>query len=103
MLPSTDTRFRPDQRYVRSLVTITDSNPRLYEQGKHADAEREKLRLEQKQRDFRKRLESDGQQWSPEYFERVSDPNHPSGYAWVYNQKYWEERDSLSPKIDLFS
>ncbi|KAJ3102324.1 Tubulin epsilon chain [Phlyctochytrium bullatum] len=57
-LPNTDTRFRTDQR--------------MYEEGKVDDAEKEKLRLEQKQREYRKKLEAEGKKWIPQWFEEVA-------------------------------
>ncbi|CAG8452433.1 12538_t:CDS:2 [Ambispora gerdemannii] len=82
-LPSTDTRFRPDQR--------------LFEEGKVAEAEQEKSRLEQKQRDFRKHLEKIGQEWKPQWFKLVND-------EWVYNGGYFETRGkkAFEKKIDLW-
>ncbi|KAJ3210455.1 hypothetical protein HDU82_008121 [Entophlyctis luteolus] len=53
-LPYTDTRLRPDQR--------------LLEEGRLVEAEAEKLRLEAKQRDARKRREKDGEVWEPKWF-----------------------------------
>ncbi|CAJ0841986.1 621_t:CDS:10 [Entrophospora sp. SA101] len=62
-LPNTDTRLRPDQR--------------LFEDGAVDQAEGEKLRLEQKQREFRKELETQGKTWEPQWFELKDD-------EWVY-------------------
>nr|CAG8548579.1 1402_t:CDS:2 [Entrophospora candida] len=62
-LPNTDTRLRPDQR--------------LFENGSVDQAEGEKLRLEQKQREFRKELETQGKTWEPQWFELKGD-------EWVY-------------------
>ncbi|CAG8524631.1 16649_t:CDS:2 [Acaulospora colombiana] len=82
-LPNTDTRFRPDQR--------------LFEEGNLADAEAEKIRLEQKQRDFRKELESKGQTWMPQWFKLEND-------EWIYKGGYWEMRENKSfvKRIELW-
>ncbi|CAG8443415.1 11454_t:CDS:2 [Ambispora leptoticha] len=82
-LPITDTRFRPDQR--------------LFEEGKVEEAEREKLRVEQKQRDFRKHLEKIGQEWKPQWFKLVND-------EWVYTGGYFEAREKkmFEKKIELW-
>ncbi|KAG9288503.1 hypothetical protein G9A89_015709 [Geosiphon pyriformis] len=82
-LPNTDTRFRPDQR--------------LFEQGKVEEAEKEKLRIEQKQRDFRKQLEKNGEEWEPQWFKLVNG-------EWVYKGEYFEKRDkkAFEKKIELW-
>lgn len=66
-LPPTDSRFRPD---VRAL-----------EEGDVDEAEEEKKRLEDEQRDRRKR----GKDRGPVWFEQV-------GEEWVYKGGYWEAR-----------
>ncbi|GFN99798.1 oxysterol-binding protein [Plakobranchus ocellatus] len=75
-LPPTDTRFRPDQR--------------LMEEGKLAEAEAEKLRLENSQRERRKNRESSGDDHKPLWFKK----SVPDGKTEVYeyNGKYWEAR-----------
>ncbi|KAI8823653.1 Oxysterol-binding protein [Fimicolochytrium jonesii] len=85
-LPNTDTRFRPDQR--------------MYEEGRADEAEAEKQRLEQKQRDYRKTLETRGESWSPRWFR----PDTTAGPdAWAYKGGYWEQRGNFENTIDLFS
>ncbi|KAG0086827.1 Oxysterol-binding protein- protein 3 [Podila epicladia] len=81
-LPKTDTRFRPDQS--------------LFEQGRVEEADREKLRVEQKQRDLRKAMESKGQPWEVRWFEKVVDPQteDPEGKTWRYKGGYWEARET---------
>ncbi|CAG8694440.1 15641_t:CDS:2, partial [Gigaspora rosea] len=74
-LPSTDTRFRPDQK--------------LFENGEVEKAESEKLRLEQKQREYRKLLEERGETWVPQWFKL-------EGEEWVYKGGYWEARENKS-------
>jgi oxysterol-binding protein-related protein 3/6/7 len=81
MLPCTDTRRRPDQR--------------MYEEGQLEGSEREKLRLEQRQRDHRKHLEAQGQSWRARWFEETGDSSTPHGSrgkVWRYRGGYWEAR-----------
>ncbi len=52
--PPTDTRFRPDQR--------------MLEEGKMHEAETEKIRLEQTQRERRKKREEENVLYSPRWF-----------------------------------
>lgn len=66
-LPPTDSRFRPD---VRAL-----------EEGDIDEAEEQKIRLEEMQRDRRKK----GQDRQPQWFKQ-------SGDEWVYKGGYWEAR-----------
>jgi oxysterol-binding protein-related protein 3/6/7 len=68
-LPPTDSRFRPD---VRAL-----------EVGDIDEAEAQKGRLEEKQRDRRNR----GQDRQPRWFKSVGD-------EWIYTGGYWEARAS---------
>ncbi|KAL5558345.1 hypothetical protein UlMin_034556 [Ulmus minor] len=70
-LPPTDSRLRPDQRYL--------------ENGEYEMANSEKLRLEQRQRQARKMQESG---WKPHWFakEKGSDSYH-------YVGGYWEARE----------
>lgn len=94
-LPNTDTRLRPDQRY-------SYFNSRLYEDGRIEEAELEKQRLEQKQREWRRSLEALNETWMPQWFKYVEDVHSEGGYAWVYRGNYWESRDSYPKTIDLF-
>ncbi|KAL9547865.1 hypothetical protein MBANPS3_005961 [Mucor bainieri] len=79
-LPSTDTRCRPDQR--------------LFEQGHVQDAEEEKVRIEQGQRERRKHYEAMAKPWKPLWFERVKDAHAPDGESWQYKGGYWESRET---------
>ncbi|KAI8643915.1 Oxysterol-binding protein-domain-containing protein [Parasitella parasitica] len=72
-LPITDTRLRPDQK--------------LYEQGKVDEADQEKLRIEQLQRDRRKDFEAQGKEWLPRWFSR-------QGEEWLYSGQYWPTRET---------
>lgn len=90
-LPKTDSRLRPDQK--------------LYEEGKINEAEKEKLRIENKQRETRALLEEKGITWSPQWFRLEEDPyEEPSFYlseneeniarTWKFNGLYWQARES---------
>ncbi|XP_050365990.1 oxysterol-binding protein-related protein 1C-like [Argentina anserina] len=70
-LPPTDSRLRPDQRYL--------------ENGEYEMANSEKLRLEQRQRQARKMQESG---WKPQWFakDKASD-------TYRYTGGYWEARE----------
>ncbi|XP_061339514.1 oxysterol-binding protein-related protein 1C-like isoform X1 [Gastrolobium bilobum] len=70
-LPPTDSRLRPDQRYL--------------ENGEYEMANSEKLRLEQRQRQARKMQESG---WKPQWFTR----DKASG-TYRYLGGYWEARE----------
>ncbi|KAG0349235.1 hypothetical protein BG004_000459 [Podila humilis] len=80
-LPKTDTRFRPDQS--------------LFERGQVEEADKEKLRVEQKQRELRKAMESRGEAWNVRWFEKIVDPQteDPEGQTWRYKGGYWEARE----------
>lgn len=85
-LPITDTRHRPDQR--------------LFEHGQVVEAEAEKLRLEQEQRDRRKENEAAGKEDLPLWFELKTDVHSPTGESWQYKGGYWEARNSQQwPKL----
>ncbi|XP_018124722.1 oxysterol-binding protein-related protein 3 isoform X2 [Xenopus laevis] len=80
-LPSTDTRFRPDQRYL--------------EEGNTDAAEMQKERIEQLQRERRKVLEENSLEHQPRFFRKTSDD------SWVTNGTYWQLRkDPGFAKID---
>ena len=88
-LPKTDTRFRPDQR--------------LYENGQVEEAEAEKLRLEQKQRENRRAMELEQKPWTPRFFEQVKSEDSESGLEWVYNGEYWKNRGKFAQINDIFA
>nr|KAJ3418879.1 Oxysterol-binding protein- protein 3 [Polyrhizophydium stewartii] len=89
MLPNTDVRFRPDQR--------------MYEEGRADEAEAEKQRLEQKQREFRKSMEAAKQKYTPQWFELRPDKYSEGGMSWQYRGGYFESRGKFVNKLDLFS
>ncbi|KAG6491869.1 hypothetical protein ZIOFF_046808 [Zingiber officinale] len=70
-LPPTDSRLRPDQRYL--------------ENGEYGKANAEKLRLEKRQRMSRK-LQASG--WQPRWFKRDSEDG-----TFCYIGGYWEARE----------
>jgi hypothetical protein len=75
-LPNTDSRRRPDQR--------------LMEEGRLEDAEAEKHRIEELQRDRRRR----GADRKPRWFRCVTDGSDGQGQEWEYVGGYWEARES---------
>ena len=75
VIPPTDTRRRPDQRYL--------------ENGDMIMAAKEKERLELKQRTRRKENEQNGIDHQPAYFETFENPHDGQTY-YVYNNKYFE-------------
>lgn len=79
-LPMTDSRYRPDQR--------------LFEDGRVAEAEEEKNRVEQFQRERRKQYQLKGQSWNPLWFEIRPDEYSTEGQSWQYKGGYWEARNS---------
>ncbi|KAJ1938612.1 hypothetical protein FBU59_004387, partial [Linderina macrospora] len=80
----TDSRFRPDQRAM--------------ETGEYEMADREKSRLENKQRATRRRREQgELAQWKPRWF--VKDVDSDSGESfWRFNDEYWTEREVAAKK-----
>jgi oxysterol-binding protein 1 len=76
-LPPTDSRLRPDQ------VAL--------EQGDKERATNEKNRLENEQRTRRRRMEADGQEWKPIWFQ--SDRDEFTGDSfWRFKGDYWRYR-----------
>uniref|UniRef100_A0A3B3QH37 Oxysterol-binding protein n=2 Tax=Paramormyrops kingsleyae TaxID=1676925 RepID=A0A3B3QH37_9TELE len=76
LLPPTDARFRPDQRYL--------------EEGKVDLAAAEKQRIEDLQRTRRKWQEENNIKHQPRFFKKVIDANQRE--RWVSNSTYWELR-----------
>ncbi|XP_041087560.1 oxysterol-binding protein-related protein 7-like [Polyodon spathula] len=76
LLPPTDTRLRPDQRYL--------------EEGNVEAAETEKQRVEQLQRERRKVLEENGLPYQPRFFTRTVDASGKE--FWFSNRTYWKVR-----------
>uniref|UniRef100_UPI00398EF8EB oxysterol-binding protein-related protein 3 n=1 Tax=Pristiophorus japonicus TaxID=55135 RepID=UPI00398EF8EB len=83
-LPYTDTRFRPDQRYL--------------EEGNLEAAESQKERIEQLQRERRKILEENNMTYQPRFFRQSQEDGKES---WVSTETYWELRkDPGFEKLD---
>uniref|UniRef100_A0A6Q2Y8N7 Oxysterol-binding protein n=1 Tax=Esox lucius TaxID=8010 RepID=A0A6Q2Y8N7_ESOLU len=78
LLPPTDARFRPDQRYL--------------EEGNVEMAASEKQRIEDLQRARRKWQEENDIRHEPRFFKKVVDANQRE--RWVTNNTYWELRKS---------
>ncbi|KAG9230204.1 Oxysterol-binding protein-domain-containing protein [Amylocarpus encephaloides] len=78
-LPPTDTRLRPDQRAM--------------EDGEYDLAATEKNRVEEKQRDTRRKREEHGEEFQPKWFHKAQDPTTGESY-WQYNGMYWKEREN---------
>lgn len=84
VLPRTDSRLRPDQR--------------LFEQGLIDQAEAEKARLENKQREARK----EGREAKARWFGPEDDRTRgDGGKTWVYKGGYWEARERRAWPADL--
>lgn len=78
-LPPTDSRLRPDQRAL--------------EEGEYDQAEKLKNTLEEKQRQRRKEMEEQGEQWQPRWFSRVDLPSGETVWKIKAGKEfYWEER-----------
>ncbi|KAI7640209.1 hypothetical protein KC318_g22268, partial [Hortaea werneckii] len=78
-IPFTDSRLRPDQAAL--------------ENGEVDKAEGLKARLEERQRARRKVLESHGQAWNPQFFEKVEGEGDEE--VWVLKGgkgSYWDRR-----------
>ncbi|XP_032148721.1 oxysterol-binding protein-related protein 6 isoform X12 [Sapajus apella] len=85
LLPSTDARFRPDQRFL--------------EEGNLEAAASEKQRVEELQRSRRRYMEENNLEHIPKFFKKVIDANQRE--AWVSNDTYWELRkDPGFSKVD---
>ncbi|KAJ8253141.1 hypothetical protein GJAV_G00209580 [Gymnothorax javanicus] len=78
LLPPTDARFRPDQRYL--------------EEGQLELAASEKQRIEDLQRVRRRNMEESGQIHQPRFFRKLIDSNQRE--RWISNNTYWELRKS---------
>uniref|UniRef100_H2VB97 Oxysterol-binding protein-related protein 3 n=1 Tax=Takifugu rubripes TaxID=31033 RepID=H2VB97_TAKRU len=81
-LPPTDTRFRPDQRFL--------------EEGNVDGAEEQKQRIEQLQRERRKVLQDNNMTHKPRFFKKSNND------TWVSNNTYWDlRREPGFSKIDF--
>ncbi|XP_045150599.1 oxysterol-binding protein-related protein 6 isoform X9 [Echinops telfairi] len=85
LLPPTDARFRPDQRFL--------------EEGNLEAAAAEKQRVEELQRSRRRYMEENNLEHIPKFFKKVINANQRE--AWVSNDTYWElRRDPGFSKVD---
>ncbi|XP_032890918.1 oxysterol-binding protein-related protein 7 isoform X2 [Amblyraja radiata] len=85
VLPLTDTRLRPDQKYL--------------EEGNTEGAEVHKQRIEQLQRDRRRIMEENNMVYQSRFFTKTIDPNGKE--SWMSNGTYWELRkDPGFSKLD---
>lgn len=80
LLPPTDSRLRPDQR--------------MLEEGRVGEAEEEKQRIEQAQRESRQSLEERGDAWTPRWFRlEAGTADDPEGSWTVIDpESYWQCR-----------
>ncbi|KAK1165640.1 oxysterol-binding protein-related protein 6-like isoform X1 [Acipenser oxyrinchus oxyrinchus] len=76
LIPPTDARFRPDQRFL--------------EEGNVQAATDEKQRIEDLQRSRRRYIEENNIEYQPRFFKKVIDANQRE--KWVTNNIYWELR-----------
>lgn len=74
-IPSSDSRLRPDQRAL--------------ENGDVDQAEEEKARVEEAQRERRKQRTDKGETWEPKWFRSKDGAPH----EWEYAGGYWEARE----------
>ncbi|KAG9128107.1 hypothetical protein FRC07_004723 [Ceratobasidium sp. 392] len=72
VLPSTDSRLRPDQRAM--------------EEGRVDDADRLKIQVEEGQRERKRKRDAAGETWTPQWFEQDANGE------WRYKGGYWEAR-----------
>ena len=85
-LPITDSRYRPDMR--------------LYEEGKIDMASSEKNRLEEKQRDTQRKMESgETNQWSSLWFDKKPHAICEKEETWTFNQTYWKRDYAKCPNV----
>ncbi|XP_006866747.1 PREDICTED: oxysterol-binding protein-related protein 6 isoform X4 [Chrysochloris asiatica] len=85
LLPPTDARFRPDQRFL--------------EEGNLEAAAAEKQRVEELQRSRRRYMEENNLEHIPKFFKKIINANQRE--AWVSNDTYWELRkDPGFSKVD---
>ncbi|XP_041857117.1 oxysterol-binding protein-related protein 6-like isoform X2 [Melanotaenia boesemani] len=90
VLPPTDTRFRPDQRFL--------------EDGKAAEADKRKDEVEEKQRERRKEMAKRGEEHIPRFFRKSVD--EAGRDVWLSNGTYWKIRKdpgfSKTENLDLW-
>jgi len=74
----------------------------MYEKGLTEEADEEKARLEQKQRDTRKAFEAENKSWNPQWFKNTHG-------IWLYKgldpkdgPSYFDQRGKFSDQFDIF-
>ncbi|XP_072229711.1 oxysterol-binding protein-related protein 7 [Leuresthes tenuis] len=77
LLPTTDSRLRPDQR--------------MLEEGKVSEADNKKDEIEEIQRERRKELSKKGEEYAPRFFKKAKDSCGRD--VWLANGTYWELRE----------
>ena len=89
VIAPSDSRFRPDLRE--------------FEKGDIEAGSQEKKRLEEKQREARKKRKEEGEIWSPLWFEEVVDEDTGDKFYKI-NDKYWEQKEKKDWSVcpDLF-
>ncbi|XP_019734742.1 oxysterol-binding protein-related protein 2-like isoform X3 [Hippocampus comes] len=84
LLPSTDSRLRPD---IRAM-----------ENGDIDLASAEKKRLEEKQRTARKNRGKSTDDWKTRWFQQGANP-HNKAQGWLYTKGYWDRKFTQLPDI----
>ena len=83
-LPPTDSRLRPD---IRCL-----------ENGDLDGAAKEKGRLEEKQRETRRKLKKTNRSWKTSWFDEGTNPVTRTP-DWIFNTDYWKRDWKMTPDI----
>jgi len=90
----------PDE--LRALLPPTDSRLRLDKEnlvsGNLDNATRVKKSMEERQRQEKKKRESDKEEWEPTFFHKIPD-EEGTGHMWVYCGDYWEQREKKQKKL----
>lgn len=83
---------------------------KLYTAGHVEEADQEKVRIEQKQRERRRELEMAGVEWKPRWFKLEHDPYAEKHFqdgrtmtqTWQFVGEYWKARESGQWPNDQF-
>jgi len=84
ILPPTDSRLRLDRRKLETLDYDT--------------ATQLKKLMEERQRADKKRRIEAGDEWIPQWFNKI--PDEDGGHTWVYSGDYWDQRETKSKKLE---
>jgi hypothetical protein len=71
----------------------------MYEEGHAEEAEKEKLRLEQNQREKLKAMKANSEPWVPKWFEFAGQGEEGT---WHYKGGYWEQRGNVPDDLKLW-